>query len=99
MLDGKPISEWIDQYERSHQYPANRICHMVGIPLIASSIPLFLAALFVRRLWKLPLALFTVGWGFQFLGHAIEGKPPEFFRDRRFLWVGLRWWLSQLRRE
>lgn len=32
------------------------------------------------------------GWVFQFIGHAAEGKPPEFFRDWRFLFVGLRWW-------
>jgi uncharacterized membrane protein YGL010W len=96
MLGGKPFSEWIEEYERSHQHPANRACHMVGIPMIASSVPLFLAVPWARRLWKLPVAIFTIGWGFQFLGHAIEGKPPEFFRDWRFLFVGLRWWLSQV---
>jgi hypothetical protein len=26
----------------------------------------------------------------QLVGHAIEGKPPELFRDWRFLFVGLR---------
>jgi len=30
----------------------------------------------------------------QLLGHIIDGKPPEFLKDWRFLLVGLRWWLQ-----
>jgi uncharacterized membrane protein YGL010W len=41
--------------------------------------------------------LFVAGWVLQFIGHLAEGKPPEFFRDWRFLLVGLRWWVSKLR--
>ena len=33
----------------------------------------------------------------QFLGHAVEGKPPEFLKDWRFLFVGLRWWFAKIR--
>jgi uncharacterized membrane protein YGL010W len=33
---------------------------------------------------------------FQFIGHAFEGKPPEFFKDWRFLFVGLSWWFAKL---
>ncbi len=43
------------------------------------------------------LGLFVLGWSFQFLGHYIEGKPPEFVHDWRFLFVGLRWWLAKMR--
>ena len=43
------------------------------------------------------LALFVVGWTLQFVGHYIEGKPPEFLHDWRFLLVGLRWWLAKIR--
>ena len=75
----------------------NRLCHTVGIPLIAVSIPLGLASLVVPGLWRTALALFAVGWGFQFLGHAIERKPPEFVHDWRFLLVGLRWWVAKVR--
>jgi uncharacterized membrane protein YGL010W len=96
-LGGRPWSEWIAQYGRSHEHPFNRLCHTIGIPLIALSLPLFLAALVVPGLWRPALALFAVGWGFQFLGHAFEGKPPEFFHDWRFLLVGLRWWLAKIR--
>ena len=41
-------------------------------------------------------ALFVGGWAFQFVGHAFEGKPPEFFKDWRFLLVGLRWWIAKV---
>ena len=96
-LGGRPWSEWIAQYGRSHENPVNRLCHTIGIPLIALSIPVFLAALVVPGLWRTALGLFLVGWGVQFVGHAVEGKPPEFFHDWRFLFVGLRWWLAKVR--
>lgn len=97
MIGKRPMSEWIEQYARSHQNRVNRFCHTIGIPLIALSLPVFVVAIFVRGLWPVPLAMFAVGWGFQFVGHAFEGKPPEFFKDWRFLLVGLRWWLAKLR--
>lgn len=96
-LGGKTWDQWIAQYATSHQHPVNRACHTVGIPLIALSIPLFLVALMVPGFWKVPLALFVVGWVCQFVGHAFEGKPPEFFKDWRFLFVGLRWWVAKVR--
>jgi uncharacterized membrane protein YGL010W len=97
MLGGKSWDEWIKQYSGSHQHPVNRLCHTFGIPLIALSVPLFVAAIFIRGLWPLPLALFVLGWTVQFIGHAIEGKPPEFLHDWRFLLVGMRWWLAKIR--
>ena len=97
MLGNRPMSDWVAQYSHSHQHPVNRFCHTIGIPLIAVSLPLFVVAAVLHRWWTVPLALFVVGWGFQFLGHAFEGKPPEFFKDWRFLFVGLRWWVVKLR--
>jgi uncharacterized membrane protein YGL010W len=97
MLAGKPWNEWITQYAQSHQHPANRFCHTLGIPLIAVAIVVFAAALFIDGLWWLALALFVVGWVLQFIGHWFEGKPPEFFKDWRFLLVGLRWWAAKMR--
>jgi len=96
-LGGRSWEEWIAQYGRSHTHPVNRLCHTVGIPLIALSIPLFVASLFVAGLWRVALGAFVIGWLFQFVGHAIEGKPPEFFHDWRFLLVGLRWWVAKVR--
>jgi uncharacterized membrane protein YGL010W len=97
MLGNKPMSEWITQYAQSHQHPVNRLCHTIGIPMITVSVLLFVAAIFVPGLWPLPLALFVGGWIFQFVGHYFEQKPPEFFRDWRFLFVGLRWWFAKIK--
>jgi uncharacterized membrane protein YGL010W len=91
------MRDWVGEYSESHQHPANRFCHTIGIPLIAVSIPLFVVSFFVSRLWILPVSLFAIGWIFQFIGHWFEGKPPEFLRDWRFLFVGLRWWAVKVR--
>ena len=96
-LGGRPMEEWIARYATSHEHPVNRVCHTIGIPLIALSLPLFVVAVFVAGFWPVPTAMFALGWIFQFVGHAFEGKPPEFFSDWRFLLVGLRWWVAKLR--
>jgi uncharacterized membrane protein YGL010W len=96
-LGGRPWGEWIARYDRSHQHPVNRLCHTFGIPLIVGSLGLGGTSLVVPGLWRPALALFAVGWGFQFLGHAVEGRPPEFVHDWRFLLVGLRWWIAKVR--
>lgn len=88
--------EWIDDYSKSHQHPINRMCHSVGIPMIAASVVLALPSLAVPMFWPVPVTLFVVGWILQFIGHAFEGKPPEFFSDFRFLFVGLRWWMEKV---
>jgi uncharacterized membrane protein YGL010W len=88
--------EWISQYASSHQHPVNRACHTFGIPLILASVVVFIAGFFFHRLWLFAGALFLVGWIFQFVGHAFEGKPPEFFHDWRFLFVGVRWWWAKI---
>jgi len=41
--------------------------------------------------------LFVVGWAFQLIGHAFEGKSPEFLSDWRFLLVASRWWAAKVR--
>ena len=96
MLAGKTWDEWISQYAQSHQHPVNRICHTIGIPLIAVSIPFFVLGLVSRSLLMLAVTMFITGWVLQFAGHWYEGKPPEFFRDWRFLLVGLRWWFAKV---
>jgi uncharacterized membrane protein YGL010W len=65
--------------------------------MILLSLLAFVVAIFVPRLWMLATALFVAGWIFQFVGHAFEGKRPEFFHDWRFLLVGARWWLAKVR--
>lgn len=91
------MDDWIARYSASHQHPVNRFCHTIGIPLIVVSLVLFAGAIGISALWPWALALFVVGWVFQFVGHFVEGKPPEFFHDWRFLFVGLRWWVAKMR--
>jgi len=95
-LGNRSMDEWVTEYAKSHQNRFNRACHTLGIPLIAVSIALLLASLVVSGLWRIGLGLFLLGWVFQFVGHAVEGKPPEFLKDWRFLFVGLRWWVAKL---
>ena len=97
LLGNRPMSEWVAQYGQSHRHPVNRLCHTFGIPMIVISLPLFVAAIFVDGLWPLALALFVVGWIAAVRRSPLEGKPPEFLHDWRFLLVGLRWWLAKIR--
>jgi uncharacterized membrane protein YGL010W len=87
-------AEWtrlLHKYQADHQDSRNQKLHQIGIPLIAGSIPVG------ATLIGLPLAaaMFTVGWGFQFAGHAFEGKKPSFVDDKRSLVVGLLWCLEK----
>jgi uncharacterized membrane protein YGL010W len=87
-------SEWtrlLHKYKDDHQDPRNQALHKVGIPLIAASFPVG------ATIVGLPLAatMFTVGWGFQFVGHVFEGKKPSFVDDRRSLAIGLLWCLEK----
>ena len=81
----------MEKYELAHQDPRNQACHAIGIPMIAASLPIS------ATLVGLPLgaSMFTVGWGFQFLGHWFEGTDPEFLSDKRSLVIGLIWWLKK----
>lgn len=97
MLGNRSWEEWIQEYSLGHQNRVNRICHTLGIPMIVVSLLLFIAAPFVSGLWLIAAALFILGWVFQFVGHAFEKKPPEFLKDWRFLFVGLRWWFAKIR--
>lgn len=84
------IEELIENYKRDHQNPVNKALHMVGIPMILTSLPLIF---FVP---PLGIALFVLGWILQFVGHAFEGKPPSFFRDPTFLLVGPTWYAKRI---
>jgi uncharacterized membrane protein YGL010W len=90
--------EWVAEYALGHQHPVNRACHTIGIPMIVLSLVLLAAALVGPPiLWQAGLGLFVLGWIFQFVGHAYEKKPPEFLKDWRFLFVGVRWWIAKAR--
>ena len=79
------MSFFMENYKAKHRHPLNRLTHMVGIPLIILSLPLFFFD------WRWALALFAAGWALQFLGHAIEGNMPAFFRNPVYLIIGPLW--------
>ena len=97
MLGGRSNQEWIAQYASSHQHPINRACHTLGIPTIVVSLVVLAGGIFVHPLLAYGAGLFILGWALQFIGHAFEGKEPEFFHDWRFLLVGVRWWWAKMR--
>lgn len=97
MLGGRSWDSWIAEYEQGHQHPMNRMTHTFGIPMIILSLPLFLFGLAWHTALWVALGLFVTGWTLQFIGHAFEGKPPEFLKDWRFLLVGSRWWAAKIR--
>jgi uncharacterized membrane protein YGL010W len=45
-------------------------------------------------LWQSCLGIFVVAWIGQFLGHAVEGRRPSFFKDLQFLLIGPLWLLD-----
>lgn len=96
MMGGRSWDEWIEEYAEGHQHPINLLTHRIGIPMIAVAILLVPVCFFVGGFWRIALALFVIGWVLQFVGHYFEGKPPEFFKDYRFLFVGLRWWFKKV---
>src|SRR5260370_18152687 len=79
------VDTFIDNYKSKHQHPLNKLCHIIGIPMITVAWPLF----FFK--WRWALALFVIGWMLQFIGHAIEGNQPAFFKNPIYLLVGP-WW-------
>ena len=96
LMGDRSSEQWIAQYATSHQHPVNRFCHTLGIPLIVISIVWLIVAWIVSAPLGMAATLFVVGWVLQFIGHAFEGKRPEFLHDWRFLFVGLRWWLAKM---
>ena len=81
-------TSFIDNYKSKHRHPLNRLSHSVGIPMIVVSLPLFFFS------WRWALALFTIGWILQLIGHVIEGNQPAFFQNPVYLIVGP-WWLAR----
>jgi uncharacterized membrane protein YGL010W len=98
LLSTRSWDEWVAEYSQGHQHPVNRFCHSIGIPMIALSV-LLSPLLLIAGARLVPILLFLVGWTFQFVGHAYERKPPEFVKDWRFLFVGLRWWVAKMQRR
>jgi len=81
---------------------------LLSIPLALGALPLLFAFLWsIDRLgqatgvplWSICVFLFVVAWIGQFIGHAIEGKRPSFFKDIQFLMIGPLWLLADVYRR
>lgn len=86
VADKQMPESFIENYKAKHRHPLNKLTHSIGIPMILISLPLFFFN------WHWALALFVVGWILQFIGHAVEGNQPAFFKNPMYLLVGP-WWL------
>jgi uncharacterized membrane protein YGL010W len=81
---------------------------LLSVRLALGALPLLLAMLWsiglIDRfsavpLWAICVFLFVAAWIGQFVGHAIEGKRPSFFKDIQFLMIGPLWLLADVYRR
>ena len=80
----------IENYKFRHQHPLNKLCHLVGIPLIMFAVPGFFFS------WRWALAVFVGGWILQFVGHAVEGNQPAFFQNPIYFLIGPWWFVRRI---
>jgi len=72
------LQENMEYYRSQHTTTGCKISHLIGIPLIALSIPTLFCS--PRRAAQ----LFGVGWAFQFIGHYVfEKNKPVLFSEAR----------------
>lgn len=90
------IKEWLNQYGQAHRDPRNKFCHKIGIPLIILSL-IGLIIYGVESYWS--WGLFTLGWIFQFVGHAYERTWPEFMKNPIFLLIGPLYFVQEVRKK
>jgi uncharacterized membrane protein YGL010W len=81
---------------------------LLSMPLALGVLPVLAAMLFSVDalsqlahvpLWAVSAVVFVLAWFGQFVGHAIEGKRPSFFKDLQFLLIGPIWLLAALYRR
>jgi uncharacterized membrane protein YGL010W len=84
------------------------IYYLVLSPALALGLLLAFAALLaITRLlaglawplWLTSIVIFVIAWIGQFVGHAVEGKRPSFFKDLQFLLIGPLWLLASAYRR
>jgi uncharacterized membrane protein YGL010W len=56
--------------------------------LISSVVLAALYAFAMRLTWQESLAAFILGWGFQLVGHRLEGSKPKFLENVVFFLIG-----------
>ena len=71
-----------EEYGEQHKTEINRQLHLYGRIIRVVAIPVAFYN------WKIAIGLFVFGYLIQFLGHAIEGTSPSFFRNPKHLILG-----------
>jgi uncharacterized membrane protein YGL010W len=67
----------------------------LGALMLAISLAIYLGARLLG--WQISLALFVLGWVFQFIGHgAYEKRSPAFYKNLAHLVVGPLWVLNHV---
>ncbi len=86
---------------------------LIYYAVLSISLALGMAPIFAAMVWSIErlastgtsvllgtcAALFVIAWTGQFVGHAIEGKRPSFFKDIQYLLIGPLWLLADLYRR
>jgi uncharacterized membrane protein YGL010W len=71
-----------------------RLAGFAALGAVALLVVLYFVSLFVS--WPVAVGMFVVGWIFQFVGHAYEGKSPAFLTNIQHLLVGPLWIVAVL---
>jgi uncharacterized membrane protein YGL010W len=104
MLSASPFANWatLVMFAVVVYYAALDVPLALGAAILFLVMLCSLAALAHASsvpLWAVCAALFLIAWIGQFVGHAIEGKRPSFFKDLQFLLIGPFWLLADLYRR
>jgi len=102
----RTVTDWLGEYAASHQHPTNKLLHWICVPPIvlavmgllwSAPVPAEFSALSPWLNWATlaaAAAIFVIAWIGQFVGHAVEGRRPSFFKDLQFLLIGPLWLLA-----
>jgi uncharacterized membrane protein YGL010W len=71
-----------------------RLAGFAALGAVALLVVLYFVSLFVS--WPVAVGMFVVGWIFQFVGYAYEGKSPAFLTNIQHLLVGPLWIVAVL---
>lgn len=82
----KSLREYLDEYAEGHRHLGTRLTHMVGIPIIVASLPVFPFNPLLGG------GMFVGGWLLQVIGHwMFEKNNPLLVNDPMNLLIGALW--------
>jgi len=76
-----------------------RLAVGVAVAFVAMFVTVLATSTLPWPLWASSLAIFVAAWIGQFIGHAVEGTRPSFFKDLQFLLIGPLWLVAALYRR